>query len=76
MVTRMVRHYDQKEREPDRSHHWDIVRRVFLKAFGKHGAHIFSEKYWIQLDQQSSSKKRVEYSVDRNKSLAYLQAIQ
>ena len=36
MVTRMVRHYDQEEREPDGSHLWDTVRLVLLKSFGRH----------------------------------------
>ena len=32
LVTRMVCHYDQEEREPDGSYHWDTVRPVLLKA--------------------------------------------
>ena len=69
MVTRMVRHYDQEEREPDGSHHWDTVRPVLLKSFGRHGAQIFSERSWIQLIQEGSS-------VDQKNSLCYLRAIQ
>ena len=49
---------------------------VFLKAFGKHGAQKFSERYWIQLIQEGSSEKRVEYCVDHKNSLCYLRAIQ
>ena len=59
LVTRMVRHYD----------HWGTVRSVLLKAFGKQGAHKFSERYWIQLIQEGSSQKRVEYCVDHTKTL-------
>ena len=34
-ITKMVRHHDQDEREQDGSFHWDTVRSVLLKAFGK-----------------------------------------
>ena len=61
MVSRMVRHYDQEEREPDGSHLWDTVRPVLLKSFGRHGVEKFSERFWIQLIQEGSSEKRVEY---------------
>ena len=35
-ITKMVRHHDQDEREQDGSYHWDTVRSVLLKAFGKY----------------------------------------
>ena len=38
MVTKIVRHHDQEEREQDGSYHWDTVRSVLLKAFAKYGA--------------------------------------
>ena len=44
MVTRMVRHYDQDERQSDAALHWDTIRPLLLKAFAKHGARDFSEK--------------------------------
>ena len=59
MVTRMVRHYDQDERQSDASMHWDTIRPVLLKAFAKHGARDFSEKYWLRLIHEGSSKTRV-----------------
>ena len=52
------------------------VKSVLLKAFGKHGARIFTERIWIQLVQKGSSKKRVEYCVDHKNSLCYFRAIQ
>ena len=61
MVTRMVRHYDQDERQSDASLHWDAIRPVLLKAFAKHGARTFS-------DEQ-------EYCEDPQNSLAYFRAI-
>ena len=45
MVTRMMRHYDQDEREPDGSTHWDTIRSTLLKAFAKHGTQQFSDKF-------------------------------
>ena len=33
MVTIMVRHYDQDERQSDSAHHWDTIRPVLLKVF-------------------------------------------
>ena len=76
MVTRMVRHYDQEEREPDGSYHWDTVMPVLQKAFGKGGAQNFVRKYWIQIIQEGSSKKRVEFCVDHKNYLAHFRAVQ
>ena len=76
MVTRLVRHYDQDERQPDAALHWDTLRPVLLKVFAKHGARDFSEKHWLQLIHQGSSKTRFEYCEDSKISLAYLRAIQ
>ena len=49
------------------------MRSVLLKAFAQEK---FSDNHWIQLIQQGSSKKRIEYCLDDNKSLCYLRAIQ
>ena len=62
MGTRMVRHYDQDERQSDAALHLDTVRPVLLKAFAKHGAQNFSAKHWLRLNREGSSKTRVEYS--------------
>ena len=69
MVTRMVRHYDQEERESDAAVHWDTIGPKLIKVFGKHGAQNFSERYWIQLIQEGNSEKRVDYCVDHQKNL-------
>ena len=37
MITRMIRHYDQDERQRDAALHWDTTRSVLLKVFGEHG---------------------------------------
>ena len=76
MVTRMVRHYDQDERQSDEALHWDTIRPVLLKPFARHGARDFSEKHWLRLVHEGSSKTRFEYCEDSNNSLAYFQAIQ
>ena len=44
MGTRMVRHYDQDERQSDGSMHWDTIRPKLLKAFAKRGARDFPEQ--------------------------------
>ena len=76
MVTRMVRHHDQDERQPDAALHWDTIRPLLLRAFTKHGARDFSEKHWLRSIHQGSSKTRFEYCEDSNNSLAYFRAIQ
>ena len=76
MVTRVVRHYDQDERQSDAALHWDTIRPVLLKAFAKHGARDFSEKHWLRLTHERSSKTRFEYCEHSKKSLTYLRAIQ
>ena len=64
MVTRMVRHYDQDERQSDASLHWDAIWPVLLKAFAKHGARDFSDEHWLRLIHEGSSKTRFEYCED------------
>ena len=54
MVTKMVRHHDQDEREEDGSHHWDTVRLVLLKAFARNFAETFSDNCWIHLIHEGS----------------------
>ena len=76
MVTKMVRHHDQDDREQDGSYHWDTVRSVLLKAFARYGAQQFPEDHWIRLIHEGSSTKRIEFCVDHKNSLCYLRAIQ
>ena len=60
MVTRMVRHYDQDERQPDAALHWDTIRQVLLKAFAEHGARDFSENIGFEeATRQDSSTVRI-----------------
>ena len=76
MVTKMIRHHDQDEREQDGSYHWDTVRLVLLKAFAQKGAGTFSNNQWIHMIHEGSSRKIVEHCLDNKKSLCSLRAIQ
>ena len=76
MVTRLVRHYDQDERQPDAAIVWDAMKPVLLKAFAKQEARDFSDTEWLGLIHQGSSKTRFEYCEDSKNSLAYFRAIQ
>ena len=71
-ATKMVRHYDQDERQPDVSMHRDTSRPVLLKAFAKQGARDFSDNFRLHLIHEGRRKKRVEYCLDNKKSLCYL----
>ena len=46
MVTTTLRHFDQEERQPDGSRHWDSIRPVLMRAFAHEGAPDFSDKNW------------------------------
>ena len=47
MVTKMIRHHDQDEREQEGSYHWDAVRPVLLKAPATYRAGEFSDNEFI-----------------------------
>ena len=49
MDARMVRPYDQDERQSDGSMQWNTIRSVLFEAFAKHGARLFSEKVLVIL---------------------------
>ena len=61
MVTRLVRHHDQDERQSDAEIHWDTTRAVLRKAFAKQGPRDFSDKDWRPLVHQGCSKMRFWY---------------
>ena len=76
MFTRLVRRYDQEERQSDAAVHWDTIRRKLLKAFAKQGARDFSEEDWLRLIHEGSSKTRFECCEDSQNSLTYFRATQ
>ena len=39
MVTQLLRHYDQKERQTDGSRHWDTVRPTLVRAIAREEEH-------------------------------------
>ena len=47
MVTKLVRHVDQDERQTDVAEHCDSIRPVLLRALADKRAHEFSEQEWI-----------------------------
>ena len=60
MVARLVRHYDQDERQLDAALHWDTIRSVLLKAFAsEHGAQDFPEKHWLRLTHRRKQQDEV-----------------
>ena len=76
MVTRLVRHHDQEERQSEAAVRWDTIRPKVLKAFAKQGARDFSEEDWLRLIHEGSSKTRFEHCEDSKNSLAYFRALQ
>ena len=76
MVTRLVRHHDQEERQSEAAVRWDTIRPKVLKAFAKQGARDFSEEDWLRLIHEGSSKTRFEHCEDSKNSLAYFRASQ
>ena len=59
MVTRLVGHYDQDERQSDATIHWVTIRPVLLTALANQWARDFSDKDWLRLIHQGSSKTEV-----------------
>ena len=66
MVTTMLRHFDQEERRTDGSRHWDVNTPVLMRSFAHEGAQDFSDKNWLSLIHEGSTKKRLEYCKDED----------
>ena len=75
-VTRLVRHYDQEERQSDAAVRWDTIRPKLLRAFADRGARDFSETDWLRHIHEGSNKTRFEHCEDSKKSLTSFRAIQ
>ena len=60
-VAKLVRHFDQDERQTDAAVHWDSIRPVLLKAFADMGASEFSEQEWIQHIHKGSFKSHSSF---------------
>ena len=61
MVMRLVRHYDQDEREIDGAVHWSRMSPKLLRAFGDQVARNISEKDRLKHIYEGSNKMRFEY---------------
>ena len=75
-VTRLVRHFDQEERQSDAAVHWDTTRPKLLRAFADRGARDFSETDWLRHIHDVSNKTRFEHCEGSKKSLTSLRGIQ
>ena len=60
-VMRLVRHYDQDERDSDGAVHWNSIVPKLLAAFGNRGARKCSDTDWLHNIYKGSSKTRFEY---------------
>ena len=58
MVTRVVRHNDQDERQSEAALHWDTIRPVSLKAFANHGTRYFSGNIAFDLYMKEAARKK------------------
>ena len=76
MVTQVLRHYDQQERQIDDSRHWDTIRPTLVRAIAREEARDFDDEYWLMLIHEGSNKMRIECCEDSHGSLCYLRAIQ
>ena len=56
IVTTMLRHYDQDERESDGSKHWEAVKSVLLRKFDLDGVRDINDEMWLQKIFEGSSK--------------------
>ena len=55
---RLVRHYDQDERETDGAVHWNSMGSKLQTAFQKAGPQKFSDSDWLQNIYEGSNKTR------------------
>ena len=69
MVTKMLRHNDQEERQADGSRHWDNIMPTMLRAFARERAQDFADDDWLVLIHEGSNKMRMEYCKDSSGSL-------
>ena len=76
MVRRLVRHYDQEERQSDASFHWDTTRPKMLRALADSGARDFSETDWLRHIHEENDKIKFEYCKDSKNALTYFRATQ
>ena len=74
MVSKLLRHFDQDERQTDGAVHWDTTKPVLVKGLKEKGAEEFSESEWIDHKFKGSNKVRFECCETSQKSLAYIRS--
>ena len=76
MASKMVRHFDQDERQTDGAVHGDSLKSLLVKGFRKNGAENLSDSEWIDHIQQGSNKVRFEHCETSQKDLENIRAMQ
>ena len=73
-VTTMLRHFDKEERQTGGSRHWDSIKPVLMRAFAREGAQDFSDKNWLRLIHEGSTRKRLENCTHKDGNLMLFQS--
>ena len=60
-VTTMLCHFDQEERQPNGSRHWDSIKSVLARKFAYEGARDVSDEAWLRKIFEGSTKNRIDY---------------
>ena len=76
LVMRLVRHFDQEERETDGGVHWHSMGPKLRKAFQKAGGRKFSDTDWLQHIYEGSNQMRFQYCMSSENFSLYIRAIQ
>ena len=76
LASKMVRHFDQDEREADGAAHWDALKSVWTRGFSRDGAEKFADSQWWNSFQKGTNKVRFEYCETSQNELVYVRAIQ
>ena len=75
LVTRLVRRYDQDEREAGGALHWNSMVLKLRKAFQQCGGRTFSDTDWLQHIDEGSNEVRFQHCMNSKNSLLDIRAI-
>ena len=73
---KLLRHFDQDERETDAAVHGDTIRPELLRGFWENDAEEFKYSESIDHIHKGSNEVRFKYCEASQESLAYIRAIQ
>ena len=73
---RLVRHYDQDERETDGAVQWNSMGPKLREACQKVGGQKFSDSDWLKYIYEGSNKTRSQYCMTSRNLFLYMRAIQ